>query len=313
MTAMTLDEARLVDPVLTTHARGFKHPDRVGHLLFPTAETPARGLKRLEFNRDSFKRYATARAPGAATRRVQFGYEGKIVSLDQQSLEGVVPFEHMEEAANGPSLDLRREAVNGVLDIITLAREVAQANLATDAAQYPVDHVQSLSGTDQWSDSASDPKAVIAAARETIRKSIGVRPNTLVLSPGAYNALEDHPLIVEKFKFSSAESVTQDMMARYFGVETLAVGDAVEADDAGVFQDVWGNNAVLAYVPGHDEQSMRTPAYGYTYQLRGYPAVEVPYTDRNAKSWIVPVTDEASAELVGPDAGFLLQNVVAAV
>lgn len=311
MPAMTTDEARLIDPVLTTHARGFRHPDRVGHVLFPNADVPARGMKRLEFNRDSFKRYATARAPGAATRRVQFGYEGHIVALAQQSLEGVVPFEHMEEAAQGPSLDLRREAVNGVLDIITLSREVAQAALATDAAQYPVGHTETLTGTDQWSDPTSDPKSLIADARETIRKAIGVRPNTLVLSPGAFNALEDHPTVAERFKYSGAESVTRDMLARYLGVDTLAVGDAVQADDAGVFQDVWGNSAILAYVPGHEEQSLRNPAYGYTYQLRGYPAVEVPYTDRNAKSWIVPVTDEASAELVGPDAGFLIQDVVA--
>jgi hypothetical protein len=56
---------------------------------------------------------------------------------------------------------------------------------------------------------------------------------------------------------------------------------------------------------------MGTPSYGYTYRLRGNPAVESAYQDRNAKSWIYPVTDELSPVIAGALSGYLFSSVVA--
>ena len=53
------------------------------------------------------------------------------------------------------------------------------------------------------------------------------------------------------------------------------------------------------------------PSYGYTYQLRGYPIVELPYEDRNPKSWIYPVTDEVQPVIAGAEAGYLISAAVA--
>ncbi|NJM36198.1 MAG: hypothetical protein HC850_17565, partial [Rhodomicrobium sp.] len=48
-------QARIYDPVLTTHIRGYQHPDFVGSLLFPAVEVRARGGQVLEFGKESFK------------------------------------------------------------------------------------------------------------------------------------------------------------------------------------------------------------------------------------------------------------------
>ena len=56
---------------------------------------------------------------------------------------------------------------------------------------------------------------------------------------------------------------------------------------------------------------MGAPSYGYTYMLDGYPMVEVPYFDRNAKSWIFPVTRAEAPVLASASAGYLITAAVA--
>jgi hypothetical protein len=89
------------------------------------------------------------------------------------------------------------------------------------------------------------------------------------------------------------------------------VGDAIYATDAGVFTDVWGKDVVLGFTERASVADMGTPTFGYTYNLSGYPIVEQPYFDRNAKSWFVPVTRAEAPVIAAATAGYLITNAVA--
>lgn len=308
---LTNASARVVDPVLSEFARGYTQAGMIGRALFPRAPVPVRGFKRVQFGKEAFRLYNTRRAPGTDTKRVVFGYDGLPAKLNQHALDAVVPREHAQEAAAGPGIDLQTEAARLVLDVMQLDEEVEQAGLATDAANYAATNKVTLAGVDQWNDPASDPKTVVKDAKEAVRQKVGRDPNVLVISKPIFNALDDHPKILEKTKYTSSDSITVELLARYFGVQRVAVGEAVfasGADDA--FSDVWGNFAVLAFVPQGGQQSVRVPSYGYTYALAGHPFVEQTRWEANAKSWINGVTDERSAELVGAEAGFLISSVL---
>ena len=86
------------------------------------------------------------------------------------------------------------------------------------------------------------------------------------------------------------------------------VGRAVTAGAGDAFSDVWGPDAVLAYVP-QQASSMEEPSYGYSYTMDGHPLVEQPYYDNNAKSWLYPATYERAPVISGMEAGYLFQNV----
>ena len=63
MSQMNNAQARVIDPILTTVARGFKHPGFVADRLFPRVNVNARGGNVISFGREDFRLYNTRRAP----------------------------------------------------------------------------------------------------------------------------------------------------------------------------------------------------------------------------------------------------------
>lgn len=308
--AMTTGQAAVIEPILTEHARGYTNSEMVAARLFPVVDIPNRSMRVIRFGKEDFRRVQTRRAPGAATGRLEFGYASDPVSLPQDSLEAVVPTETQEEAAKVPGFDLGRISVDRVLAMAKLGVEIDSAGLARNPATYAAGNKLLLSGSSRWNDDASKPKDDVDAARDVVRRQIGRKPNVLMLGSPVASALQRHARIKEQFKYTSADSVTVQMLARYFDIDEVVVGEGVylpdtAADDAAA-QDIWGNDAILAYVnKGKDYQS---PSFGYNYRLKGYPIVEAPYHERNRKSWIYPVTWEERPYVTGGEAGFLFQN-----
>lgn len=271
--SMSLDQARVVDPILSDHARGYTNADFIGDGLFPIVDMPTRAAKRIEFNRDSFKRYRTRRAPGSSIAGVSFGYEGKPVGLIQHALMAITPIEHQEEAqgASAPGIDLQKENVDLVLYVIAQEKEIGQAEIARNAASYAATNKVALSGTDKWISSESDPLALVTEYSEVIRKRTGRRPNTLSIGGTVAAGLKKHGKIRDHFKYTSSSTVTTDMLGQYFGIPNLLIGDAIYDQDDGTTVDVWGGDAILAFVPPVGARNMRLPGYGYTYRLRNHP------------------------------------------
>lgn len=312
MPQMSSSAARVVDPVLTQVARGYTNSAMVGMALFPHVPVGQRGGKIVQFSKEQFRSYNTGRAPGANTKRVQFGFGSGNYSLSQHALEGTVPFELLSEAEAVPGIDLGAGAVRMVQDIIALRMEQAQAALATTAANYAASNKTTLTGTAQWSDLVNaDPIGDIETAKMAIRAQIGRMPNTIVLGAAVMAKLKQCAKVVDRIKYTGRDVATAELLASLFGVKQVLVGEAVQASDADVMSDVWGKFVVVAYTETGGLAQMGMPSYGYTYRLSGYPLVEQAYQDRNAKSWIYPVTDEVQPVIAGAEAGYLISAAVA--
>lgn len=310
---LTAAQARVVDPVLTTVAQGYKNADMVGSTLFPYVPVEQRGGKIIAFGKEDFALHSGARAPGGNTRRVQFGYGSQSYALEQHALEGVVPFELMQEANQVPGIDLGRNAVARVQNIIALRLEKAQADLATTAGNYAASNKNTaLAGSTLWSDlTNSDPISNVETGKDAVRAQIGRYPNTIVIGAQVMKSLRQHAKIIDRVKYTGRDVPTAELLAALFGVERVLVGGAVYSDATGAMVDVWGKNVVLAYTDTSGIADAGSPSFGYTYRLNGAPMVELPYQDRNAKSWVYPVTDEVSPVIAGAGAGYLISGAVA--
>lgn len=314
MNQMNNSQARVIDPILTSVARGYANNEFVGDNLFPTVPVTQRGGTIISFGKEAFMLYATGRSPGQNTKRVTFGYDGAPYKLEQHALEGMLPIETLQEANAVPGIDLGASTVRGVQDIIALRKEKAQADLARNPANYGTANKITLAGTSQWSDTSgvSDPVAAIELGKEIIRKKIGKKANVAVMGAAVFSALKNHPKVIDRMKYTGRDVATAELLASLFGLAKVLVGEAVYSDDAGNFADIWGRDVVLAYVEIGSLAEKGKPAYGYTYQLQGYVQVEEPYYERSPKSWVYPVTDELAPVIAGADAGYLIVNAVAA-
>lgn len=312
MPQATPGQARVVDPILSAVARGYRSPKAaVANVLFPIVTVGLRAGRILSFGPDDFKLVNTARAPGANTKRIQFGYAGENYSLVDYRLEGAVPNELQEEASNGPGIDLSSNAVRRVQNTMALEREKQAADLARNEARYGAGNKETLSGTSQWSDPASDPFTDIMEGKESIRAKIGERPNVLTLGPKVLTALRTHPKVLDRLSTASDRPpATLQQLQALFELQQIVEGEAVYHDGS-QFQDVWGKDAILAYTTPASMQEMGSPSFGYTYQLEGRPMVEEGYEERNANSWFYPVTDAYQPVLAGATAGFLFKSAVA--
>lgn len=308
MPQMTPAQARAADPVLSTHARGYRNAQLVANRLFPFADVAAYGGRVIEFGKDEFKVYDAKRAPGANVKRVNIGYGSSSYSIVPSALNAVVPSELMRDAAQVPGINLATRAVNKALRSLLLEYEADCAAIATNAANYDANHKVTLSGTDVWSDAASDPAGDVEDGKEAVRASIGMYPNTLVLSAKAVKNLRRHQKIIDRSANTGIRKVTIDLLAQIFEVENVVVAGGVVADDADVLADVWGTAAVLAYVSeGSDVNADITePSYGYGYRIEGMPLVRTPYWDQGSLSWLYGVSNDCTPVLAGMAAGFLI-------
>ena len=300
--------ARVSDPVLTTAARGYRNGEHIWHRLFPVVPVNERGGVRIEFDRTDFEIIDATRAPGAGTQEVQFGHAGKKYAVTQRRLIGKVPTELGEEAMRLAGINLAMRAINGVQDMISLQREKDAADRAFKAGNYDAAHKTATTAANKWTLATSNPTKQVMTGVEQIRKTIGRRPNMATMGGAAWSQLRTHPSILGQLQYQSKLIASKEDIARLWDLKEIVVGDAIYTT-RGASEDIWGGHCLLAYT-AVGSVSMYEPSYGYGYRLMGTPYVEMPYYDDNKKSWMYPVTEEWTNEIVGKDAAYLMSNVI---
>lgn len=310
---MNSSQVRVVDPILSEHARGYKQPGLIGTALFPRASVPQYGGKVIEFDKSAFRLYNVKRAPGGPTKRIQFGYDGKPYAIVPGALDAQVPQEWMRDASQVPGIDLATRAVNTVLRAMALNHEYECAQIALNAANYDGDHKVSLVGADRWTGADSDPSKDIETGKEAVADSIGIEPNTLMLSRKALSGLKYHPKLIERMKYTSVSSITIEMLKNIWEIENIVIGAARVATGANdTFGDVWGKDVWLGYVSESSSPNNEEPSFGYTYFIDGHPAVKEARWEDNTNSWIYGVSDDNSPVLSGMLGGYLIKDAGAA-
>ncbi len=317
--AMTAAEIRLKqNPILTSLLLGLGQGNFVAEKLFPRLPQALSSVTLAQLGDERLRRYNLRRAPGAATKRINLKYDGKTYAVDQYSVEVPLPRELLREADEsrklnvGNYLDVSRIAMATANDVLALDYEIEVAQLATNAASYAAGNTLALAGGTKWSAATGTPVTDIRAAADVVRKKIGKRPNTLLLSADALTALCTNPEVKGYLPSTAMGPASIDQLKSILNVAAIEVGDAVWINDADVGADVWGNNAVLAYVPriggGGADLSLAEPGLGFTNVLEGHPFAEPPYYDNASQRRVYGATYERRPNVAYSGAGFLFTN-----
>lgn len=318
--SMTLAEIRLKqNPILSSLLLGMGQGTYIAEKLFPRLPQALSSVTLAQLGDERLRRYNLRRAPGSATKRVNIKYEGKTYAVNQYSVDVPIPRELIREADESRKLqvsnylDISRMAMATANDILLLDYELEVAALATTAGTYANGHVQALAAGTKWSAATGTPVTDIRAAADVIRKKIGKRPNTLTLSADAFTAITSNPEVKGYLPSTNLGPASIEQLKTILNVAEIVVGDAVWIDDTDTGRDVWGNHAVLAYVPkiggNGADISLAEPGFGFTNVLEGHPYAETPYFENGSKSWIYGATYERQANVATNNAAFLFSNV----
>lgn len=318
--AMSLAEIRLKqNPILTNLLLGMGQGTMVAEKLFPRLPQVLSSVNLAKLGDERLRRYNLRRAPGAPTKRVNIKYEGVTYSVDQYAVEVPMPRELIREADEGRKLnvgnylDVSQIAMKTASDILALDYELEVAGMATTAGRYAAGHSLALSGGTKWSAATGTAVTDILAASDIIRKKIGKRPNRLTLSADAERALSTNAEVRSYLPSTQQGPATLDQLKQILKLQEIVVGDAVWVDETDTGRDVWGNNAILAYVPnigsgGVADISLAEPAFGFTNVIEGHPFAETPYYSNEYKSWVYGATFERRPNVSYNTAGFLFTN-----
>jgi hypothetical protein len=126
--------------------------------------------------------------------------------------------------------------------------------------------------TKQWSDyTSSDPINDIEEAKSDILGATGMEANTLVLGYEVFRQLKNHPDLVDRIKYTSSNTITEDMLARMFDLDRVLVAKAVKATNnegaAEAYSFAYGKAAALYHVAS--APGLLTPSAGYTFSWTG--------------------------------------------
>ena len=181
-----------------------------------------------------------------------------------------------EERANyDEPLNADTDAVDFVSQKMLIRREMEWASKFFTAGVWG----REISGGDtasenvavKWDKPTSTPIQDITNAGVKMAGETGFKPNTLVLSPYAFNSLKNHEDILDRIKYTQKGVVTEDLLATLFNLEHVyvawgVVNTAAKGANAAV-DFIMGKNALLCYsapAPG-----LRKPSAGYIFTWTG--------------------------------------------
>ena len=174
-------------------------------------------------------------------------------------------------------INVDREAAEFVTHRLLTRREIQFNNdfMKTGVWSKDITGVAASPTTNQtvrWSDfTNSDPIEDVEAGKAGILSTTGLEANTLVLGYDVFRKLKNHPDLVDRIKYTSSQTITEDMLARMFDIERVLVSKAIKATNkegaTAAYSFTTGKSALLAHVAPNP--GVLTPSAGYTFSWTG--------------------------------------------
>lgn len=168
------------------------------------------------------------------------------------------------------------DATEFVVEKILLNKENNWAKTYFKAGVWEQDLAGGTSGTPGkvcvWDDyTNSDPIKDIADVATNMAEVTGKRPNCLTIGRRVYDALRQHPDILDRIKFTQKGVITADLLALLFDVDKILICNSIQ-NTAKKGQDadmkfVMGDHALLTY--SESSPKLKAATAGYTFVWTG--------------------------------------------
>ncbi len=321
------------DPILTDFSVGYNPPGFVGLQLLPEVAVDTQSGRYRVFDRSSRVRFYSRREPGTVANEVRGGrWSEDTFKTVEHSLQAAVADEERQQltsqgglanAQNGGALQLNPEqdAVELIVNSLSLEHEIATAALLRNTATYPVGNTVTLAAADQWDNYAgatSNPVDIVRVAINKIITLTGQAPNRMAMGAQGTTWLENHPDMVARFtNFALTQDGAFQTLTGFDG-SFVAIGDdqyndndIQEATESLV--SAWGKDVWIGYV--NDSLGLNDRSFGKTFAQR-YPDGSTRPTDRwreeSRKSDLVRTSWKWDLKVTFASAGYLIKDAFSA-
>ncbi len=311
----------------------------IANFIAPVVDTPTRAGRTLRFGKEAFAIRDYRRAYGTNIPAIQSRFDSDPYALEQEVVAWELPEEVIENAGEGPAqVDLRaietRNAMSGLMNAYEVA--VADAVHGTpDGVTFLIPEYEAATAAGiglgyakwgtysaeadtrnisrspaNWRGATANPITDVLSWKRAVSNQIGVRPNSMVIGSAVFDRLLTSEAILDRIQYTSADSIDVDVLARYFGLERgIRVAEGRKLNDVdGQLLPVFPEDAVLLFysplgasdsVMPAGGASSATPAFAYTYQLTGTPAVRPEYYIRERRVVRAEITVERTINMTG--------------
>ena len=297
-----------INAYLSEVARGYGNNSFIAENLFPIIDSEKEKIDIFQFNKEAFQLYDTERAIRANSNVISpKGFKKHTTTLKENDLSYPIDYREEEEAEK---VKLQLHATNVVTEGLNLKLEKECADLVQNPDSYSDENKFILSGTSCFDDKNSDPQGVIDDAKDAVSAKIAQDPNTMIIGQSAWKVLKKHPQLVGLISDTKNKMVTLELLKEIFEVENIYIGKSIFSNAEGNFERIWKDNIVLAYVPNLGaSRTEYDPSFAYTVRKKDALQIDE-YTKEGNKVKYIRATDIYTPFLVGPEAGFLISNVL---
>ena len=253
-------------------------------------------------------------------RRVQDRWLEDTGLVADYGLDHPIPMQDIRDA-NFNGVDMRLGATSYVTQLVRLDREIRVATVVFDVANYAAGLSVTLGAGTQWDDPTSEP---VFQIKDALSQPL-LRPNIMVIGLESWNRLCTHPQMLEAIRggISPANNaatqgiVTQDNVARLFGLQAVYVGDArVNTANPGVtpvLARVFTDSCALLHINTTVTNTFdRIITWGYTVEFETIVAAQIDDPDMGLHGGIrIRVGESVNEQIVAPSAGYLFLDTVA--
>lgn len=298
--------------------------DFIADYLFPPSpETGKDLIKVWQYDVSNYRSVAsTKKSSKAAADRVDYSGFYTNRTLELHKLAGEI--DPSDERNFDPVVsNVREDMAATIMDRLILDKENEAATLATNSTNYPSGLTSALGATVTWAVAGGDPVADAKTARVAVKGQCGRKPNAMGLSWTGWEHLSTNASLLDRVKYTSADSLTVDQVKRLLGLDFIFIAGAqgntnLEGNATQTLSDIWNDSAIFfVYDPSprkkkvcYGVQPIHNQLYSYEFQdeERGsedgrIKVLEMGWRYTLASGAVVSSSDTDFA------AGYLLRNV----
>ena len=300
-----------VDKPLSNISIGYKSEGLIADQLYPAVPVQHESDVYFVFDKAAALRTPQSlRANGSEANEDNLVLSTASYRLEEFALKDILSDRDRDN--QDPGLNLQVAMVEDLTDKILRQREIDAATQVFTNGNWA--NESSLAATAAWSANTtlSNPILVAMSASADILTNCGRMANTCVLDNRTFLAVREHTSVVDRIKYTSADSVSEGMIKNLFGVQKLLVArgtqNTASENLAAVMAPIWTDSAWFGYLA--QSPSLRNPSALYAMKKSGGGAQVKRWRDDARNGEWLEVSHMYDHIAPATDAGYLVVNTV---